>query len=405
MRHPIVSFLLVPILACGGISEGQTPDLTPPASTPPSADLSAACRAFFKGTQALAQRCGAPTRPELVEEAYVLSCVALASLPGSSVTVATLDASTAMMAGQVGCGEPSGLSHQGVVMPASSGTLPLGASCQSGMQCASGSCSKQVSGAAGCGVCQQIHALGESCAPPVHACDKATVCREGVCVWPGPELGSSCVNYGAEPCGPGFNCISPPDSILDGVCELRPGLGQPCNAAEQIDCQHGLACIQGLCVQRQPDGASCSEHLSCQNYCHDGVCQSPLPNAQQGEDCSFHSCAPGLFCSEMEVCQAVGVASAGDVCGYQVRCSEGLLCSRGYLQGDPKDRCVPEPGPGQPCQDLQCDSMSHCTQSNLAAGQPGTCAALGLLGQACPCISELTCDNQICRPFGTLSCP
>lgn len=414
-RFVLMGWLIALGAACGGRLDGQGGGSaggtagTSGISGQDTVTLTAACQEFSSQLQGYAERCGQPPPPDVVTAAFVQSCVGLASLPGSSVTVATLQACAATTAVSTSCRQPPAcLSYQGIVMPAAPGTLPLGATCQAGMQCASGSCSrgKYSVEPGGCGVCQQVHGLGDSCAPPEHACDEFTECRQGVCAWPGPDVGSPCVNYGADPCGLGLNCVTPSADVLKGVCQPRPGLGQPCHWQQEIDCATGLACDEDLCVALLPDGASCGEHAYCQNYCHEGICQSPQTKKNEGESCSFFPCDWGLLCSPEQICRPAQLVSEGEACGGLQQCAPGLVCSKGYLPEDPPGRCVKEPGPGEPCQDLYCDRLSHCgADIDLANNQPGTCVARGLVGQPCPCIGELICDQEICRPFGTLVCP
>ena len=177
------------------------------------------------------------------------------------------------------------------------GRLPLGAACESRVQCASGACS-------GCeGMCVDqgtlVSALeGEACnsglgaarVPSRGTCADGLQCAHDVCR---PyrfdlPLGAECDPSNALHCAPGLSCVGIPTTT--GRCQPRVALGDACAGA-----------FPSLC----PAGSACSNTtLTC----------TPLPSADEpclrtplGES----RCAAGHMC-EVETCRRM--LEVGDAC-------------------------------------------------------------------------------------------
>lgn len=137
--------------------------------------------------------------------------------------------------------------------------------------------------------------------------------RETTSCWPwlGTQpLGAGCSEVGvAGPnsvygdCEPGLFCI-------DGTCvEALPGLGEACDFDATDWCAQGSYCHQdsGLCVPYEPAGASCADQAVAwamcgpQAYCRaeDEIC---VLRGQSDAPCSeFYDCASGI-CREDDTC-------------------------------------------------------------------------------------------------------
>ena len=394
LRFSLVTCLL---LACGSVEpldQGAPVAPPPAAATTQAATHQEACQAFFHELGALPVACPF-AQPARVEPLFMEACLAAVTAPGSLVTPASMLAECVDRID--GCNLPEACqAYQGGPYVFSlRGTLGTGAPCLLNLQCASGRCSGLFEDDT-CGVCQELRGGGEPCSPPVFQCESDASCEGGVCVPHGKKPGEDCIDYGGGDCQPGLHCDASAGDGLHGFCKPRGQPGQACDE-NQAPCLDRLACAAGVCAERRPDGASCGEQAFCINYCVDGVCRSPGPNGQKlGESCAYFPCRPGLTCSPQKLCETVSVAHKGEDCSERP-CAPDLLCSYGYLPGSIAHRCVEVPGPGEPCVDLRCAPKSTCRDVAYGEGNPGTCVAQGVEGEACPCIGELVCDQEVCR--------
>lgn len=191
------------------------------------------------------------------------------------------------------------------------GSLPDGAGCKEGRQCASGACTDFLS---------PVGSGGFTC---------------GVCV---PEVGlrEACDDDGPQ-CAFGLTC-------RDHVCRERVGIGESC---EDAPCAHEGFCDDASkkCVPYLREGDTCVEgQFSCgyRLHCTDGKCVAPLPvkpvalGGRCAPDPAYRVTCVRSWCDHTrEICTAFAPPlQLGEVC------TENL------------DPTVPDCGPG-----LECDGV------------------------------------------------
>ncbi len=150
---------------------------------------------------------------------------------------------------------------------------------------------------------------------------------------------------------------------VDDICVL-----DPCG---EIDCEENEVCLQGACYSRDCANHSCPRDL----ICLDGQCVAP--------DCAGVSCEPGHACAEGQ-CYPTGCATMD--CGLgicldgrciprsciDVECSEGYRCALG--------ECYPE------------DCEEPCSQEEVCVD--GECVSLYCVGVSCP--DGTPCSGGFC---------
>lgn len=218
--------------------------------------------------------------------------------PGNVTTAAQLDACSAKL-GTLCSDEFAGIPECNF-----RGTLPDGASCMYGSQCASGDCF-QVASTADCGVCTQQAPEGASCANAY--CQPGLICTDpSTCVRPVGE-GGACDD--TKPCATGLLCTS-------GKCAKPLLLGAGCQVdADKCDWDKGETCVpttvggkNGKCTTDAFGklGQTCGwdakgaytecEAASCSNPNNTGTCAEFLgvgmPCSADGTECMY-----GLACS------------------------------------------------------------------------------------------------------------
>ena len=193
-------------------------------------------------------------------------------------------------------------------------------------------------------------------------------------------------------CGDASECQSgfcgKPDNMACGTCGPKPTTGSDCS---HIPCGDGFVCsAANLCVAKGLVSASCQTDsdciasLSCEGAhgTTSGTCQRRLT---AGVTCdSTTQTTPGcdtlngLFCNPAtKVCQTLGLAGAGQVCGIN---------NGGYSV---------------------CTASAYCRTSGLS----GTCVATAADGAACNatngpmCLPPANCVNGVCVLPAVPSCP
>ena len=178
---------------------------------------------------------------------------------------------------------------------------------------------------------------GEACEDP-RDCDFGLICS-GTCVDPcGAAVGSACGNVGETfvVCRNDANCEFAQPGDTTGTCVALPRKGESCTS--QL-CAPGFACVDGTCVDPQPNGSPCSQPTGCRSgYCDfddptNPVCGTP---PGPGEACTY-LCTPDAFC-------------------------DGTVC-------------VALPGVGQPCPNLQCRPGAICRDDVCVAESELLCSA------------------------------
>lgn len=332
--------------ACNSSSGGSAPPASP-------------CDDYFDAIEGVA--CSATTPPAAevarVRTLFEHICANRLALPGSGVTATSLEACASAVK-SLGCG-PGYLT-----IPECSfrGSLPVGAPCNDGAQCASGSCPIPIaSGADGgttappCGTCAMTVPLGQAC-------------RSGdTCAY-----GSTCAAADG-----GFACTAisfgDPGAMCDGIA-AQCKTGASCNLAMQT------------CVSPGGEGAPCVVSQDCAGSfsCSGSGDAGPTcrPPAAAGEPCAVDGdCASGLGCSLPSfTCAPIAWASPGEACGNIVRCMVGI-CPLGSatMDGSPVTggTCPSVVTDGQPCvrgdQTHTCDTFSSCTNGECRQPYAFTC--------------------------------
>lgn len=160
-----------------------------------------------------------------------------------------------------------------------------------------------------------------------------------------------------------------------GVCATEAIEGESCEGG--IQCAEGFTCLEGMCAV-EPD---------------------PLP---EGEDCSEHWCAYGLFCNSDMICEAwrgVGESCQGDwycqaelMC-LQGECSEVTLVDQEGVDCDPYSGVICDPFAGLSCaMEMQTESFDTCVVSPQA-GEACFDQDAGLFIQ-CDMTQEIYCDFE-----------
>lgn len=329
---------------------------------------------------------------------------------------------------------------------------PIGAACDSGIECASGGCLSEARGAvggyctiAGCSENRQCPA-GSHCTYSSKAemtvclayCDDDDDCRAGdyVC----QPLYTSDVHVCApsctisDACPSGTRCDA--ESGKCAIHECDPVAEDACGAQSWLLCQpdrRGLTEAGGVCLplcSPQDPSAVCDGNEVCQPLPEDptnfGVCAPPLCAATSdcpaGAMCVDGVCQPPARCDAEAACAdetAVCVGGAGGqcmpACPSESECADihaGLSCSAAL------GACLPTGSfPGSACRsDLEspCDPLSvrrddGSTSETAMSCENGTCLARCEAGgdASCEAISEtLTCaqdvfDAPVCLPKGS----
>ena len=281
--------------------------------------------------------------------------------------------------------------------------------CVAGLVCSYGICSSTSSGYAcqsdnDClrpnycivGFCRPLSDPGGPCQYN-YDCKVGMICSAGACL----------VTATGSPCNHDNDC-TPPNFCIVAQCRPLSGVGGVC--AQSIDCISGLVCSSGYCASPTAGvvaSVPCGSDTNCAapNYCIVGYCR-PLSYAggvcavnqdcQAGLVCSNGSCVQSTYgtpCTADADCAApnyciVGycrpLSSAGGKCGKNNDCLAGMVCSNGI--------CV-QSQTGTPCTaDADCVYPDYCIV--------GYCRPLQGAGGICSinsdCQSGLVCVNGTC---------
>ncbi len=389
-RSALGAFLLV--VACGG-------------TIAPQYGIEAACARLHATYSRNVVRCIGRFADLPPEADFVASCVGLATAKGSLLQPADLDACTDSIHG-CPSGPPACLgSGSALLFPAHEkrGSLPEGATCLTGLQCASGVCNN-VSYTASCGVCVVPKVHGAACNDAAHdVCEDPTFCYGKRCRYSGGEAGESCTTYGSGSCAEPFYCSAnhPGDgSNLDGHCRPRGSAGAACT--DSVPCLEALACIAGTCRAPLPEGAPCDAARDwCamedrHGTCVGGICVFPRTGVQEGGGCDPDACRADLTC-QSHVCTSL--AGVGAPCDDWTPCVSDASCGA-------ERRCILRPGPGAPCRPSSpCAAGATCVSFHAGSGNDlGTCHARGGVGAPCPCSDVLTCIEGKCVAWSDAIC-
>jgi hypothetical protein len=292
-------------------------------ASPPFGDAGlAACDAYYAAQYT---RCGGPTPPTSFKARFEQVCQNQATLPGSGMTIAALEA----------CASALDISPCDEAPPPEAcsffGSLPGGSSCADSIQCQSGYCAGQ-----------QVETIDGPLTPLT--CGS---CAPGVVVL-GPEAGAgaACDNGG---CQAGLFC-SPQASL----CQPLEDAGARC-------------CCQGVCAGPSVCDGTDGVNNTCLSLADGGACNEDL------------ECSPGLGCILGECSPAVTWASAGQPCNQAVRCIFGGCSSMDSPpDGGWAGTCSTFIADGQPCavdpfSPPPCDPFSECFEGTCMPIDNETC--------------------------------
>lgn len=346
------------------------------ASTGIDASSSASKQACDQYFAAKYLRCGGPRRPAAeiarLRTRFEQVCADEIALPGSGVDLAGLTACASALdlaSCQLPAGPPAACAF--------GGSLPGGAACMDGIQCASGRCQGMQSltpggpiGPTTCGTCAPVVAVGQ------------------VCGSAGCPQGAACITDNTSAPSPVYRCVA--------VTEGDPGAS--CDDLTAL-CKPGLYCAAGTarCTKLGTAGSSCDEGpgkdwpggcaapLGCVDLPSGQVCGS---GSEGGVCIRDQDCAPGLgcvpgacssSCPAPGKCASVKWVAAGQACdGHRTRCLVGH-CSADTSSpapdgGFPEGVCPTVIRDGQPCgvdasQNSTCDTFAECFQSADGGGR------------------------------------
>ncbi len=336
------------VIACGGsVSQGES-----------AAQTSPVCDYYYNVLYGTV--CSGPAMPSVellrVQARFDEICSNILALPGTENTAQQLDACASALAAQ-GCN----MNAATVPTPAEctvTGALATGSACESGFQCASGSCAPSAGDAGDgnstlqrCGTCQATIASGQPCSADSGStgrCETGTVCdysvHKPVCrpiVY--GDVGAACGSP-AAPCKPGLYCDN-----MARQCTAQQDEGAVCLQPEA--CKASLVCV-----------ASGNERPRCQNP------------GQVGASCESNmECAPSLGCDPTRGCVAVTWVKSGEPCNGAALC---LVGSCPQADGVPNGVCPAIVPDGQDCTAGDtahtCDTLSECVNGRcqLIASTP-----------------------------------
>ena len=234
------------------------------------------------------------------------------------------------------------------------GTLPVGASCTSNIECATLFCTDPGDGRARClqpceantgaclagEVCANVHGSCGACIDEAlvsgshnlgEPCTDGTSCSTGMCfedLFPGRPAREYCTRgcESDEDCGDRFHCRT---TSMGELCVAgdRGGLGDPC--VENTDCIDGSFCAargeQRWCADFCSDSDPCQDGFVCVEASSDVFICAP-DGGIVGDDCmGGGDCISGL-CAGGASADAAGACTRE--CGPDAPCPTGLECRR-----------------------------------------------------------------------------
>jgi hypothetical protein len=219
------------------------------------------------------------------------------------------------------------------------------------------------------GVAEGTREVGESCPGGSQDCNESSVCDSCTiaCVREGErELGQPCQDD--RWCRPPYQCAFTGGG---GVCSLVPGVGQPCTTW----CSGSAYCRRDTrtCVLPATAGNMCGEDVICEDglYCKEGLC---APRSRVGEACEPQpvACVPGAYCdSSTYLCTLF--AGPGNSCSTS-QCHVDLKC-------DSNSACAAPQALGEACESaLEC-AFGGCDER-------GKCDLLDCIGGVCDFVAR-----------------
>jgi hypothetical protein len=336
------------VIACGGaVSKGETAALQEPS----------VCDYYYNVLYGSV--CSGPAVPSVelqrVQARFDQICGNILALPGAETSAGQLNACASALAAQ-GCDMNAATAPTPTECTVT-GTLPSGAACESGFQCASGSCLPAASDAGSgnstlqrCGTCAASIAVGQPCSSAGGQCEPGTICdhtvHKPVCT---PvvygDVGASC-GSAARLCKTGLYCDS-----LARQCTAQQDEGAVCMQAEA--CKAPLVCLSNGGNNRPR-------------------CQNP---GRVGASCFTNTdCATGLGCDPTLGCVTVTWVKSGEPCNQAALC---LVGSCPQVAGVPNGVCPAIVADGQACTPgdtaKTCDTLSECVNGHCQLMASSAC--------------------------------
>jgi hypothetical protein len=202
--------------------------------------------------------------------------------------------------------------------------VPFGGGCRATTECLSGKCT----GLTPCSMtCQGGFPVGTDCSNSYVQCDDSSWCKYD---YPLPTYHCAPLVPIGQKCT-GVDCVVGAFCPANRVCTAAGAPGAACPfTGDTTSCQSGSICDQDYkCAIQGAEGASCNDYLDCQLTLScvggkPGVCRSA--GGQQGDPCSFSSCAADLFC-DLGINRCQPRLPRGSACqtGDDI-CEQGFTC-------------------------------------------------------------------------------
>jgi uncharacterized protein (TIGR03382 family) len=221
-------------------------------------------------------------------------------------------------------GMATGTCDQGLCVPGSAGSAPIGAACRASTEC------------------------------------ESLLCDRGICTTP-------CIPGGAVGCGAGYACQAG-TSPGCGSCQQAGAMGDMCTSS--ADCLSGLCAMQG-------GGSFCTALCDATSPCPRGFGCAPVDERTSVCVPEAGSAGLGASCTSNEACASDVCVSQGERSYCTRFCGASDPCPRDYacvaLEGDPRSICQPTASRRR--------GASGCSAAPGAGGTAGWTAA-SLLGLA-----------------------
>jgi hypothetical protein len=175
--------------------------------------------------------------------------------------------------------------------------------------CADGTWCQPATPSGSSGTCTSVGGAGATCTnlggcqTGLHCAGYQFTTSFGHCAAPG-DAGSAC--SAASDCSTGLACIY--SSTTGSTCSQRQAVGGSCSYTAQ--CQQGLTCSGGMCLNARYPGDSCADPMSqcVLSLCRNGTCVDHAKVGQPcsvGTDCTTGACIGGT-CADTSVCANPG---------------------------------------------------------------------------------------------------
>lgn len=247
-----------------------------------------------------------------------------------------------------------------------------------------------------------VTGCSKACTSISRKLDPCAECKEGVqhcTMLAGGEYGCAPLRKLGESCEASSDCAGTDVACLAGKCAPRPKLGEACEPE-----RHPEECIDSFCgagkrcVPLGKVGEACFVSENCAGkdlFCKESRCAK---RPKVGERCEPGECLDS-FCGPAHTCAPA--ASAGESCGNELACNEGLFCLAVAEGG--ASRCYAPAAAGAPCVVGAADQLPHdnCDHEHFcdAAGKR---ICLPKLADNAPCTHAWQCwhgcSNGHCSP-------